>query len=108
MKPYIEINNKKIHLPQQVDPHRFEICSIHAKGADQYLLCPKVKTRYRQATGVHIELSGNEFTIPVVSGKIVKRTFPLEGLETIAIKIDWSAGAAPAFVKEESEPVAAE
>lgn len=108
MKPFIEISNKKYHLPQQVDPHRFEVCTIGGKGSEQYLLCPKVKTRYRQATGIHIEISGTEFIIPFSNGKVVRRTFPLEGMETIAIQIDWSAGSPLSFKNEEAEESTAE
>lgn len=103
MKPYIETNGKKQYLPQNVDPHRFEVGVLERNGKTHFLLCPKVKTRYRQATGVHIETDGNEFVIPVVSGKIVKRTFPLEGLSFIPIQIDWQAGAPVTITHEVNE-----
>lgn len=106
MKPYIEIKGKKVYLPQQVDPHRFEVCALQFKGTIHYLLCPKLKNRYRQATGIHIEQNGNEFAIPMVNGKVVKRTFPLEGMETIAIQIDWSAGNNRVFTSEADETTA--
>lgn len=108
MRPFITISNQKIYLPQQVDPHRFEVCTLESKGVVNYLLCPKLKVRYRQATGIHIEKSGNEFLIPMVNGKIVKRTFPLDGMQTIAIQIDWSAGGPLSIKHEEAEETNAE
>lgn len=102
MKPYVEIQDRRIYLPQEVDLHRFEVCSL----SGNYILCPKVKTRYRQATGIHIEIQGNDFTIPLVSGKVVRRTFPLEGATFHEIRPDWSKGAAPSFTHspEEEQP----
>jgi hypothetical protein len=107
MKPFASINGKKYYLPQEVNVHRFELAVLTRNGQAHYLLCPKVKTRYRQATGAHLELEGNSFTIPVVAGKIVRRTFPLEGLEFISLEADWQAGGPISIQHEEPNAEAA-
>jgi hypothetical protein len=103
MKPYIEIDGARLYLPQEVDPHRFEVCLYTPGDRSLYfLLCPIVKTRYRQATGAILERTGNELRLPTAGGNLVRRTVPLEGAEFLKLHIDWSVGAQPAFIKEDS------
>jgi len=89
--PYIEIDGKRYHLQQEVDPHRFEVGAYANKGVTEYFLCPKVKTRYRQATGLMLVKEGDNMNIQVRGGNIVRMTVPLSYIEFIPIQIDWSA-----------------
>jgi hypothetical protein len=91
MKPYVEIRGEKLYLPQEVDAHRFEVCSKEVNGGMLYLLCPKVPTRYVQATGAILERNGNEMQLQWSGGRLAKSTITLEGMETLAIRIDWQA-----------------
>ena len=101
MKSYVEIDGEKLYLPQEVDPHRFEVCVQRFDGEQPfYLLCPITKTRYRQATGALLERFGKELQLH--TGSVITRTFPLIGLETYKLSIDWSVGAQPSFTAKES------
>lgn len=101
MKPYIETEGTRLYLPQTVDPHKFEVCMRSWNGMTFFLLCRKVAQRYRQATGVVMERVNNELIFHKAGAVYVQRTFPLEGLETANIQIDWSAGASVSIPTEE-------
>ena len=60
MKPYIEVKGTKVHLPQSVDPHQYEVFMMEFGDDYFYLLCKKVGKRYFQATGVVMERKGND------------------------------------------------
>jgi hypothetical protein len=104
MKPYIEVDGERLYLPQEVDPHRFEVCMHTLNGTVPFfLLCPVVKHRYHQATGIVLERVGKELQLHLAGGSVVRRTFPLAGLETKKISIDWNAGASPSFTNKETQ-----
>lgn len=108
MKPYAEINSKKVYLPQEVDPHRFEVCSVERNGTTQYLLCPKVKTRYVQATGLVMTIEGNEFAFAGSHNKLARGTVSLEGTTFTPVKADWGAGSSISIKHEDAETEADE
>ena len=92
MRPYIEMNGKRYHLQKEVDPHRFEVGVLEVNGSPEFLLCPKVKQRFRQATGAALVIDGHQLNLVLnPDGKIIQRTFPLKGLEIFSIQIDWNA-----------------
>ena|SRR5665213_2107741 len=93
MKPYIEFNGEKIHLPQEVDPHKYEVCSRNFEGKNYFILCRKVSKRYRQATGVVLEHNGKEMIFHLSGNSYVQHTFPLEQMQIHKINIDWNVGA---------------
>jgi nitrite reductase/ring-hydroxylating ferredoxin subunit len=101
MKPYIEINGEKVHLPQSVDPHKFEVCSREFEGNTYYILCKKVSQRYQQATGVVLERKGKELDFHLAGNVYVQHTFPLSELQIHKINIDWNAGGSISIQHEE-------
>ncbi len=101
MKPYIEINGEKIHLPQTVDPHKNEICSLDIEGKTYFLLCRKERKRYYQASGVVMDRKGQELDFHLVANTFVTKTFPLKGLKTMNIKIDYTAGGSTTIQNKE-------
>ena len=100
MRPYIEFNGEKLNLPQSVDPYKFEVCTRSNKGINYFILCRKVSTRYRQATGVVLERKGKELDFHISQHSYKQTTFPLEGSELIKIQIDWNAGSTT-IIREE-------
>jgi hypothetical protein len=92
MKPYIEYKGEKLYLAQEVDPNRFEV-AVNAVGGDPvFVLCPKLRTRYVQATGILLFREENELVFTWIKKELERITYPLGALEFIPIKIDWSAG----------------
>ncbi len=97
MKPYIDLEGKKIYLPQSVDAHNFEICVM----GDFFLLCKKVTQRYSQATGVLMERSGKELIFHKSVSSYFLRTFPLNKSEFYKINIDYQANNGPISIVHE-------
>lgn len=91
MKPYIEVKGQRIHVPQSVDPHKYEVCLLEFGDDYFYLLCKKVGKRYIQATGVVMERVGNELIFHKMGDFYAQRTFPLNLIEILKINIDWQA-----------------
>ena len=101
MKPYIEIENDRVYLPQTVDPHKFEVCVMSNGNGNFYLLCRKVATRYTQATGVVMERKGKELDFHKAGSAYVQRTFPLFKSKIHKIQIDWQASSGPISIVHE-------
>ena len=94
MKPYIEVKGTKVHLPQSVDPHQYEVFMMEFGDDYFYLLCKKVGKRYFQATGVVMERKGNDLIFHKDGSLYFQRTFPLDLSKNAKINIDWQATAA--------------
>jgi len=91
MKPYIELSGTKIYLPQAIDPHKYEVCTMKSGSKTYFLLCKKLRKRYIQATGVLMELVDTNLDFHKIGDFYVQRTFPLKGLVIKKIDIDWQA-----------------
>lgn len=92
MIPYTEIGGERLHLPQFVDPHKNEVCYIVINGRMLFLLCKKERKRYFQASGVLLDRVGQELQFHLINNTYVPKTFPVKGLKSSPIKIDYTAG----------------
>lgn len=103
MKPFIEHNGSKFYLPQEVNAQKFEMNVMEHGGKTHFLLCPKVKTRYVQASGGVMIKDGNEMKFTYKGRNIAQASFPLGAYETLEINIDYKA-ASSTPVSMESQP----
>jgi hypothetical protein len=102
MKPYVTIDNKKMFLPQEADVHRFEFGVGEYKGNEVYMLCPRLKTRYRLATGMRLERKGTEFVFQMSGSSMIQITVSLHNFRVWPLQIDWTAGN-PISIKHDTE-----
>ncbi|HTL80213.1 MAG TPA: hypothetical protein VL651_00840, partial [Bacteroidia bacterium] len=94
MKPYIEHNGSKFFLPQEVNAEKFEMNVMEHGGKTHFLLCPKVKTRYVQASGGVMVVEGKEMKFTYKGRKLAQGSFPVGAYETLPIQIDYKAASA--------------
>ncbi|MBI3511116.1 MAG: hypothetical protein HY064_10670 [Bacteroidetes bacterium] len=91
MKPYIDYKGDKLYLPQEVAADKFEMNVLELKGNPIFLLCPRVRTRYMQATGALMERDGSELKFILAGEKLTQASFPVGRYETIQLRIDHKA-----------------